>query len=98
MSKITTPNFMRLIGTVIGYTMWVISGILMFIFWFTAMFKWLGVFGAILACLFPPALTLFPIIFWIVEGVFPIYYFIIWIIGIIGVIISAFSNIKSDVN
>ena len=78
---------MRSIGKIIGYLMWIGAGILMFIFWFIAMSKWLGFLGGILAFILTPGLVIFPIIFWIVEGVFPAFYFIVWGVGIVGLII-----------
>lgn len=83
---------MRTIGKVIGYIMWIGSGILMFIFWFIAMSKWLGFLGGILAIILTPGLVIFPIVFWIVEGVFPAFYFIVWGVGIVGLIIAGVSG------
>ena len=83
---------MRTIGKVIGYTMWIGAGILMFIFWLTAMHNWLGFFGTILAFVLSPGLVIFPIVFWIVEGVFPAFYFIVWGVGIVGLIIGGISS------
>jgi len=82
----------RTIGKIIGYLMWIGAGILMFIFWFIAMSKWLGFLGSILAFIIAPGLIIFPIIFWIVEGVFPAFYFIVWGIGIVGLIIAGLSS------
>ena len=83
---------MRTIGKVIGYLIWIGAGILMFIFWFMAMSKWLGLLGTILAFVLSPGLVIFPIIFWIVEGVFPAFYFIVWGVGIVGLIIAGISS------
>lgn len=83
---------MRTIGKIIGYLLWISAGILMFIFWFSAMSKWLGFIGGILALVFSPGLVIFPIIFWIVERVFPTFYFIVWGIGIIGLVIAGVSS------
>jgi hypothetical protein len=83
---------MRTIGKVIGYLMWIGAGILMFIFWFMAMSKWLGFLGGILAIILTPGLVIFPIVFWIVEGVFPAFYFIVWGVGIVGLIIAGLSS------
>jgi len=83
---------MRTIGKVIGYIMWIGAGILMFIFWFMAMSKWLGFLGGILAIILTPGLVIFPIVFWIVEGVFPAFYFIVWGVGIVGLIIAGLSS------
>ena len=86
---------MSSIGKVIGYLLWIGAGILMFIFWLMAMSSWLGFFGTILAFVLAPGLVIFPIVFWIVEGVFPTFYFIVWGIGIVGLIIAGVSS-KDD--
>ena len=83
---------MRSIGKVIGYSMWIISGILMFIFWMGAMMHWLDGLGFILGLILSPGLVIFPIVFWIVEGVFPTMYFVMWGIGIVGLISTAVSS------
>ena len=83
---------MRTIGKVIGYLMWIGAGILMFIFWFMAMSQWLGFLGSILAFILTPGLVIFPIVFWIVEKVFPAFYFIVWGVGIVGLIIAGLSS------
>ncbi len=83
---------MSTIGKTIGYTLWIGAGILMFIFWLTAMIDWLGFLGAPLAFLLTPGVVIFPIIFWLVEGVFPTLYFILWGIGIVGLIIAGVSS------
>lgn len=83
---------MKLIGKIIGYLMWIGAGILLFIFWFIFMSKWLGLLGSILAIIIAPGLIIFPIIFWIIEGVFPVSYFMIWGVGIVGIIIAGLSS------
>lgn len=83
---------MRTIGKIIGMIMWIVTGILMFIFWFMAMSKWLGLLGSVLAFVLIPGLVIFPLVFWIAEGVFPTLYFILWGIGIIGAVIYGLSS------
>jgi len=83
---------MKTIGKIIGYLMWIGAGILMFIFWLIAMSKWLGFIGVVLAIVLTPGLVIFPVVFWIVEGVFPAFYFIIWGVGIVGLIIAGLSS------
>ena len=87
---------MRAIGRVIGMAMYIISGLLMFIFWIGAMKMWLGFFGVFLAFILCPGLVIFPIVFWIVEGVFPTSYFLIWGIGILGIVIAGVSGIGEE--
>jgi len=83
---------MRTIGKIIGMILWIGAGILMFIFWLMAMSNWLGFFGTILAFVLVPGLVIFPLVFWIVEGVFPTFYFIVWGIGMVDLIIAGISS------
>jgi len=86
---------MSTIGKVIGFILWIGAGILMFIFWLVAMNSWLGFLGSILAFVLAPGLVIFPIVFWVVEGVFPTFYFMVWGIGIVGLVIVSVSS-KDD--
>lgn len=83
---------MRAIVRIIGYILWMGAGIVMFLFWFMAMSKWLGFLGSFLAFILAPGIVIFPLIFWYVEGVFPTFYFIVYGIGIIGLIITGISG------
>ena len=83
---------MKSVGRVIGNAIWVISGILMFIFWMGAMRHWLGGLGVILGLILSPSLVIFPIVFWVVEGIFPTVYFLIWGIGILGLVVRLISG------
>ena len=87
---------MRPIGKIIGYLMAIGAGILMFLSWVAAMGKWLGLSGTILAFVLSPLVAIFPIIFWIVEGVFPGLYFKVWVTGIVGAIIAGLSSVGED--
>jgi len=87
---------MRAIGKVIGTAMYIISGILMFIFWIASMKMWLGFLGIVLAIILCPGLVIFPIVFWIVEGIFPTTYFLMWGLGILGIIIAGVSGIGEE--
>lgn len=88
---------MRTIGKVIGNLLLIVAAFLMFAFWYHAMRNWLGFLGEILAFVIPGLVRLailfviFPIVFWIVEGVFPAFYFIFLGIGIVGLIITVIS-------
>ena len=65
--------------------------LLIFGFWVVTLKMWLGFFGVVLAFMLSPGILIFPFIFWIVEGVFPVLYFILWGInistGLIGYLI-----------
>ena len=78
---------MKKILRVAGIIAWIGAGLFMFFFWFRAMSDWLGFFGSVLAVFLSTGLVIFPIVYWIVEGVFPVTYFSIWGIGFIGMII-----------
>jgi hypothetical protein len=83
---------LRKIGKLIGGLLLYGTGLLMFVFWITAMSKWLGTLGLILAIIVSPGLVIFPVVYWIVEGVFPTLYFALWGIGIGGLIIMGISS------
>lgn len=68
------------------------SGVVMFIFWFVALNSWLGFLGNIIAVVVAPGLIIFPFIYWIVEGYFPVLYFLIYGIAIISQLIRAFTH------
>ncbi|MGI6348271.1 MAG: hypothetical protein ACOXZ1_03725 [Patescibacteria group bacterium] len=55
-----------------------------------------GFFGTILALVLCPGIVVFSIVFWIIEGVFPSFYFIVWGIGIIGMVIAGLSGDGKD--
>ena len=83
---------MRSIGITIGYIMTMGAGLLMFGFWLNALHDWWGIFGVIIGFLIAPGAVIFPLIFWIVEGVFPTFYFLVWGIGVIGMFIGGSSS------
>lgn len=77
---------------VVGMITWYGAGLFMFLFWLGAMSDWLGCFGVFLAIVLCPGAIVFPIIFWIVEGFFPVTYFAIWGVGIVGMILYSLSS------
>jgi len=83
---------MRTIIKITGFLLVFGSGLLMFGFYFGAMAKWLGFFGKVISLFIFPGAVFFPIIFWIVEGVFPVFYFIVWGIGIVGLVMLIFTK------
>lgn len=64
----------------------------MFVFYLLAMIHWLGLLGAFLAFITSPGIIVFPLIYWAIEGVFPVLYFFVWGIGILGMIIVGVSS------
>jgi len=71
----------QLLGTLIV----AVTGVLQLIFWFLAWANWLGALGVILGIFLTPGVVIFPIIYWIVEGVFPTVYFALMFAGWFGV-------------
>ena len=73
-------SILRPLGTLIV----ALAGVLQLIFWFVAWADWLGVIGVILGFILTPGVVIFPIIYWIVEGVFPTVYFVLMFAGWFG--------------
>ena len=68
----------------VGVLITLVAGVLQYIFWFVAWADWLGVIGVILGFILTPGVVIFPIIYWIVEGVFPTVYFVLMFAGWFG--------------
>lgn len=43
------------------------------------MTNWMGLFGAFIALIAAPGIVIFPMLYWIVEDRFPIWYALLWI-------------------
>ncbi|MFC1782732.1 hypothetical protein ACFL02_03995 [Planctomycetota bacterium] len=87
---------MRIFGKILGYIILYGAGLIMFVFWFGAMSDWLGCFGGVLAIILCPGVIIFPLVYWIVEGAFPVFYFVMWGIGLIGLGICVISGRNED--
>lgn len=84
---------MKTLAKIIGAMLWIGSGLVMFFYYLAAMTKWMGFLGGVLAIFFAPGVILFPAIFWVVEGVFPTFYFVLMGIAIIGLVVfTVFSD------
>ncbi len=81
-------SLVKSIGKIIGTLLWIGSGLLMLGFWLSALNSWFGMPGVILGFILTPGVVIFPVVFWIVEGIFPAFYFIVWGIGVVGLLIS----------
>ena len=79
---------MRGFGTLLSFG----AAIVLWLFYITMLRVWLGLLGLILGIVIAPGLFLFPFLFWIIEGVFPITYFILLGLSILGGIIRAFAR------
>ena len=54
--------------------------------------KVIGGLGILWGLILTPGFVIFPIIFWIVEGVFPTMYFVVWAVGTIGTFVVVLSG------
>jgi hypothetical protein len=68
----------------VGVLITMVAGVMQLIFWFVAWANWLGALGVILGIFLTPGVVIFPIIYWIVEGVFPSVYFTLMFAGWFG--------------
>ena len=76
----------------VGTVIYIIAGVLLFVFYLISLQSWLGFLGLIIAIVVAPGLVVFPILFWIVEGVFPVMYFLIWGGGLLGLAIAGVAS------
>ena len=73
----------------IGGLLFLSSGVLTWLFMMITLIHWWGGIGFIASFILTPGVCIFPIVYWIVEHHFPILYFLIWGVGIVGLIIGA---------
>ena len=74
---------------VIGVLLFIGTGLYMIFLEVSYFYARWGFFGFLLG-IFPPIAiilsSLFPFVFWVMEGIFPTFYFIIWVVGIVSAI------------
>ena len=73
----------------IGGMLFLASGGLTWIFMLITLIHWWGGLGFIASFFLSPGVVIFPIVYWIVEHHFPTLYFLIWGIGVIGMLLAA---------
>ncbi len=78
----------------LGYIMWVGAGIVLWFFMMSSLYEWWNMGGAIAGIILAPGVVLFPLLYWFMEGIFPVTYFIIWAVGMAGIFISSASSKK----
>lgn len=71
--------------------MWVGAGIVTWFFMMGSLYTWWGGLGILGGIILAPGVILFPFLYWLMEGAFPIMYFGVWAVGILGLIIASFS-------
>lgn len=85
----------------LGYAVFSLSGLLMWLFQMYWFLEWWGLLGIITGLMLPPLASLFPFIYWWQES-FPVAYILIWLAGFMGLLIGGIlsrrlikQNIKS---
>jgi len=73
----------------LGGLLFLASGALTWLFMMLTLIHWWGGLGFIASFILTPGIFIFPIVFWIVEHDFPLLYFLIWGVGIVGLVIGA---------
>jgi hypothetical protein len=83
---------MKLLAKLLGavfYALWLLTGIILFYYYWTVLDAWIGsVLGTVLAIFTSPGVFLFPIVYWIVERQFPIFYFELLGVGLVCLILG----------
>lgn len=51
--------------------------------------NWFGPIGFVVGVLTTPGTVIFPLIYWFIEGVFPVGYFLLWGVGLAGMFIAS---------
>jgi hypothetical protein len=71
-------SFLKWVGFLTGFLIWVLASLMLFYFYLSALELWLGsLAGSIVAFIIAPGLIVFPLVYWFVEGLFPSTYFIL---------------------
>ncbi len=73
----TSRTNLRKIIAFISYVGWIGCAVVLWFFYLSALTEWLGYIGTVLAFVAAPGVIAFPIIYWIVEGHFPVLYFVL---------------------
>jgi hypothetical protein len=79
---------MRKALAVSGFLIYSLSGVVLWILMTFAFVHWWGSIGIVAGFIFTPGIVVFGFIFWLVEHTFPILYFEVWALGILGIVIA----------
>jgi len=72
--------------------MWFGAGSVLWFFMISSFYQWWNIGGVIAGFILAPGVAVFPFIYWFMEGVFPTSYFVIWVIGFVGIFIASSSS------
>ena len=79
------------LGDAVGigaFGVFVLTALWMLYLWITTIAAWMGWPGVILGVVTAPCAVLFPVVYWYVEGVFPVTEFAVWGVGVAGITVS----------
>jgi hypothetical protein len=81
-------HILRIIAVIFFVFSFALSCVLFFYYWLT-LSAWLGrVLGLIVAILVTPGAFVFPLVYWVVERAFPVFYFELLAGGIVSVLVG----------
>ena len=75
---------MRTILKGTGYLLFYGSGLVLFFGYLAFLGEWFGFIGYIIGVVIMPGVIIFPLIVWLKTGMFPVGYFAIWALGLLG--------------
>ena len=73
----------------IGMVVFVIASLVLWYFTMSGFYEWWGSGGVIAGFVLAPISAVYPFLFWFKEGVFPVLYFAVWAVGIVGYVVSS---------
>ncbi len=83
---------MYILGQIIGG----VSVLVLWLIWLGAFIDcWGKILGIFAAIILTPGVVVFPLLYWMIEGVFPTMYFVIWGISLFGLWLS-YIGIRAD--
>ncbi len=72
MSLVTA--FRRVLGALL-VGIGILSSLLLWAFYMIALVDWMGAIGFLVAIIAAPGIVIFPVIYWVIEGIIPVVYF-----------------------
>jgi hypothetical protein len=76
------------IASIAGTLVFAASALTMVCLWVALLFGSMGVLGMLLGVVTAPVAVAYPFLHWAARGHFPVFYFAIWLVGIVGMVTS----------
>jgi len=73
----------------VGMGLFFLAGLIMYISEVVFFSQWWGFTGLVVGFLAAPVAALFPFIYWFKVGIFPTFYFVLWGIGLLGLVFGS---------